>query len=351
MLSQSMGPLYKYGNVGLQHSPTEHMDANNNIEKSVLFLLEQVDKMNAQQYINSLLTSGPQQKAKLDRSFSDCSSTKSNTSQYSKNIVNPSRYKTEVCRPFNESGFCKYGDKCQFAHGDQELRGLPRHPKYKTELCRTFHTTGVCPYGPRCHFIHNEDTNRLLEISQMKIQHATKELEQRVQVAQLQMQQQQIVQLSAIVNQMQALNSPTTCDSQRRLAQSISLFTPVRDNLGSVGDSPPESIAGSPTILSPVFSDDTMSDLLSPVSGDLNSSFNFSSCSDISPYYGSPVKQEQSAHHVQIEHLQAELASQLQAMSIQQNNVSPPSSPDDLSQDGNTKFGRLPVFSRLASKN
>ncbi|KAL2082372.1 hypothetical protein ACEWY4_022190 [Coilia grayii] len=71
--------------------------------------------------------------------------------------VNSSRYKTELCRPFEEHGTCKYGEKCQFAHGHQELRSLSRHPKYKTELCRTFHSIGFCPYGPRCHFIHNAE--------------------------------------------------------------------------------------------------------------------------------------------------------------------------------------------------
>ncbi|CAG5114707.1 unnamed protein product [Candidula unifasciata] len=88
---------------------------------------------------------------KLDRSWSD----NDNGSQRS---VNSSRYKTELCRPFEESGSCKYGDKCQFAHGYHELRNLARHPKYKTELCRTFHTVGFCPYGPRCHFIHEDET-------------------------------------------------------------------------------------------------------------------------------------------------------------------------------------------------
>ncbi|XP_019865885.2 protein TIS11 isoform X2 [Aethina tumida] len=71
--------------------------------------------------------------------------------------VNTSRYKTELCRPYEEFGVCKYGDKCQFAHGMNELRSLARHPKYKTELCRTYHTVGFCPYGPRCHFVHNQD--------------------------------------------------------------------------------------------------------------------------------------------------------------------------------------------------
>ncbi len=70
------------------------------------------------------------------------------------------RYKTELCRPFLDNGFCKYGDKCQFAHGEMDLRCLPRHPKYKTELCRTYHTRGFCPYGMRCHFIHNIDETR-----------------------------------------------------------------------------------------------------------------------------------------------------------------------------------------------
>ncbi|XP_026211897.1 mRNA decay activator protein ZFP36L2 [Anabas testudineus] len=74
--------------------------------------------------------------------------------------INSSRYKTELCRPFEENGSCKYGEKCQFAHGYHELRSLSRHPKYKTEPCRTFHTIGFCPYGPRCHFIHNADERR-----------------------------------------------------------------------------------------------------------------------------------------------------------------------------------------------
>jgi hypothetical protein len=66
------------------------------------------------------------------------------------------RYKTELCRPFEDSGTCKYGEKCQFAHGFAELRNVSRHPKYKTDKCRTFYTTGFCPYGQRCHFIHEQ---------------------------------------------------------------------------------------------------------------------------------------------------------------------------------------------------
>lgn len=65
-------------------------------------------------------------------------------------------YKTELCRSWEEKGSCRYGTKCQFAHGEDELRKVSRHPKvglgtscpfiakliklfliqYKTEICR-----------------------------------------------------------------------------------------------------------------------------------------------------------------------------------------------------------------------
>ena len=56
--------------------------------------------------------------------------------------INYSRYKTELCRQFTENGECKYSDKCQFAHGLNELKDVSRHPKYKTDLCKTFHSKG-----------------------------------------------------------------------------------------------------------------------------------------------------------------------------------------------------------------
>lgn len=76
--------------------------------------------------------------------------------------INYGRYKTEMCRQYSENGECKYGDKCQFAHGLNELKDVTRHPKYKTDFCKTFHSKGFCPYGPRCHFIH--DLNDKLEL-------------------------------------------------------------------------------------------------------------------------------------------------------------------------------------------
>lgn len=130
-------------------------------------------KFNHNQFVNSLrmeaslglssTCSSNKENRFRERSFSELSDRLRSGSQVcvgGSSQVNSSRYKTELCRPFEENGTCKYGDKCQFAHGIHELRSLSRHPKYKTELCRTFHTIGFCPYGPRCHFIHNADERR-----------------------------------------------------------------------------------------------------------------------------------------------------------------------------------------------
>ncbi|XP_030634565.1 mRNA decay activator protein ZFP36 [Chanos chanos] len=97
-------------------------------------------------------TSHGQQAAVTPNSFSVTSSASSGAAP-----TPSSRYKTELCRTYTERGTCKYGAKCQFAHGQEELRDLNRHPKYKTEPCRTFHSIGFCPYGIRCHFVHNNE--------------------------------------------------------------------------------------------------------------------------------------------------------------------------------------------------
>ncbi|XP_035227239.1 mRNA decay activator protein ZFP36L2-A-like isoform X2 [Stegodyphus dumicola] len=117
-----------------------------------------VANCNAASHLKAAIT---REHRKLDRSISEPVDRSQQTVRPVQS--NSSRYKTELCRPFEENGTCKYGDKCQFAHGINELRTLTRHPKYKTELCRTFHSTGFCPYGPRCHFIHNsEDSKKCL---------------------------------------------------------------------------------------------------------------------------------------------------------------------------------------------
>jgi len=71
-------------------------------------------------------------------------------------LANP-RFKTEMCRNYKDKGNCLYGDQCQFAHGNHELRqDVMRHNKYKTKLCQKYWIAGHCAYGPRCNFIHRE---------------------------------------------------------------------------------------------------------------------------------------------------------------------------------------------------
>ncbi|VDN05048.1 unnamed protein product [Thelazia callipaeda] len=81
----------------------------------------------------------------------------SNSQTTAQSQRNSKLYKTELCRTWMDCGRCNYGDKCQYAHGEQERRPVSRHPKYKTEFCQPFHQVGYCPYGPRCNFIHNEE--------------------------------------------------------------------------------------------------------------------------------------------------------------------------------------------------
>ncbi|KAI9300005.1 hypothetical protein BJ944DRAFT_235200, partial [Cunninghamella echinulata] len=65
-------------------------------------------------------------------------------------------YKTEYCRNWAELGTCRYGTKCRYAHGEMELRMIPRHNRYKTQVCRAYHLDGTCSYGNRCTYIHDD---------------------------------------------------------------------------------------------------------------------------------------------------------------------------------------------------
>lgn len=105
---------------------------------------------------SSMISLGTSTNLKFDRSLSEPSDTRLASSQNQLSHINSNKYKTELCRSYDESRQCKYGEKCRYAHGSTELRTPARHPKYKTEPCRTYHSSGFCPYGPRCHFIHNE---------------------------------------------------------------------------------------------------------------------------------------------------------------------------------------------------
>jgi hypothetical protein len=65
------------------------------------------------------------------------------------------KFKTELCKSFEENKFCVYGNKCRFAHGRNELFDKSNN-KYKKKECYSFFNFGYCSYGNRCHFKHNE---------------------------------------------------------------------------------------------------------------------------------------------------------------------------------------------------
>ena len=207
-----------------------------------------------------------------------------------KNVLNPNRYKTEMCRTFVENGFCKYGNKCQFAHGSTEQRLLPRHPKYKTEYCKTYHDTGFCTYGARCHFIHNEDEGKLLEIQLLKRQQTAAQAAEEV-LRHIQQQNQLLEStMKRLVSQQLHIAAPPRITPENKMAarpclqHSISVHPFLR--LGSVADTPPGSPILSPS--SQPVSDDasstasTYSDASFTLNScDFNSTFNFTPSANI----------------------------------------------------------------------
>lgn len=81
--------------------------------------------------------------------------------------LDPTKYKTKLCRNFAQKGHCAFGDSCSFAHGPHDLHNFnpmqhqphqpPVHPpRFKTRLCRHFQSNGQCPYMDKCGFAHGE---------------------------------------------------------------------------------------------------------------------------------------------------------------------------------------------------
>ena len=75
-----------------------------------------------------------------------------------------------MCKHYNTPQGCTYGDKCQFAHGPEELR--PYNPNilnegamdmsknqkniinYKIVKCKNYEKDGTCIYVIHCTFAH-----------------------------------------------------------------------------------------------------------------------------------------------------------------------------------------------------
>ena len=74
------------------------------------------------------------------------------------------KYKTELCKSFMEEKFCKYGNKCRYAHGESELVIKTKNVNYKKKMCKSFFNEGFCTYGIRCNFQHDQR-----KLSEMKL--------------------------------------------------------------------------------------------------------------------------------------------------------------------------------------
>lgn len=71
-----------------------------------------------------------------------------------KSTTNTQLYKTELCASYMKMGVCPYGGKCQFAHGNDELKQVSRPPKWRSKPCVNWAKYGACRYGNRCCFKH-----------------------------------------------------------------------------------------------------------------------------------------------------------------------------------------------------
>lgn len=71
-------------------------------------------------------------------------------------------FKTEFCHGMAEQGWCRWGEKCHFAHSSKELRERPKNNKFKTEPCQNYHTPGkTCRFGRRCEYFHDISEKRV----------------------------------------------------------------------------------------------------------------------------------------------------------------------------------------------
>ena len=90
------------------------------------------------------------------------------------------KYKTRLCKHFDTPQGCSYGQKCQFAHGANELRlkEAELNPiiknqnnilNYKIVKCNNWERDGTCKYGALCTFAHgnNEIRNKNINLCQI----------------------------------------------------------------------------------------------------------------------------------------------------------------------------------------
>ena len=100
-------------------------------------------------------------KEKLDNKFIMIKDKDAKKEPYKANNIDFKRkYKTELCKYYEINGYCKFGEKCVYAHGKENLRlKVTNTSSYRTKKCNQFFEKGYCPYGSRCQFAHQLTSN------------------------------------------------------------------------------------------------------------------------------------------------------------------------------------------------
>jgi hypothetical protein len=82
------------------------------------------------------------------------------------NLISSSKihpqYKKILCKPFMETGYCKFGKNCHFAHGHKDLLPKKNRKLYKTRLCGQFINTGYCDFNHLCFYAHGKKELRFI---------------------------------------------------------------------------------------------------------------------------------------------------------------------------------------------
>ncbi len=115
-----------------------------------------------------------------------CDASKRNPAAAQRSTKQEPYFKTMLCS-FNLNGMCKFGDQCNFAHGEADLRdgdtallalstaasaassastarpggktkedAQGQKKPYKTRMCQNWLDHGHCKFGPKCMFAHGD---------------------------------------------------------------------------------------------------------------------------------------------------------------------------------------------------
>jgi len=68
----------------------------------------------------------------------------------------PRTGKKFMCTHFEKDGVCKFGRRCNYAHGSDELLETPKAVGSKYAFCKDF-PKGTCRFGDWCHFAHSKE--------------------------------------------------------------------------------------------------------------------------------------------------------------------------------------------------